>query len=148
MSAPLRYDDAMARRFSTIQKVGFGFAAMFLGVYLMDYVPGVMDANGKMFGLFSMTPIVDIGHLALGALALASAFYSARLARIYFYFLGVFYAVDVVTYVFTHLHTLPPMSNFLVNLPHTVIFIAAFFIAAKVDRPGGAASSNASTAKA
>jgi hypothetical protein len=28
---------------------------LFLGVYSLDYVPGTMDANGKMFGLFSMT---------------------------------------------------------------------------------------------
>jgi len=29
-----------------------------------------MDANGKMFGLFSMTPLVDAGHLALGSLGI------------------------------------------------------------------------------
>jgi hypothetical protein len=43
----LRYDDAMAKGIRTIQKCAWGFAAMFLGVYLMDYVPGAMDANGK-----------------------------------------------------------------------------------------------------
>jgi hypothetical protein len=99
-----------------------------------------MDANGKMFGLFSMTPLVDIGHLVLGALAVASAWYSARLARIYFYFLGVAYCIDVVSYVLMHLHTMSPRDNFLVNLPHTVIFISAFIIAAKVDREGGEAT--------
>jgi hypothetical protein len=133
----MRYDDAMAKGISTIQKCGWGFAAMFLGVYLMDYVPGVMEANGKMFGLFSMTPLVDIGHLVLGTLAVVSAWYSAKLARIYFYFLGVAYCIDVVSYVLMHLHTMSPMDNFLVNLPHTIIFISAFLIAAKVDRAGG-----------
>ncbi|HTS26212.1 MAG TPA: DUF4383 domain-containing protein [Bryobacteraceae bacterium] len=125
----------MARPIRKIQKCAWGYAAIFLGVYLMDYVPGAMDpATGKMFGLFSMTPIVDIGHLVLGALALISGFLSARAARIYFYFLGVAYGIDVVTYVFSHLHTISPMTNFLVNLPHTVIFISAFLVAAKVDR--------------
>jgi len=125
----------MARPIRKIQKCAWGYAAIFLGVYLMDYVPGAMDpATGKMFGLFSMTPIVDIGHLVLGALALISGFLSGRAARIYFYFLGVAYGIDVVTYVFSHLHTISPMTNFLVNLPHTVIFISAFLVAAKVDR--------------
>jgi hypothetical protein len=130
----------MAKGFRTIQKCALGYAAVFLGVYLMDYVPGAMDANGKMFGLFSMTPLVDIGHLVLGALALASGWYSAKVSRIYFYFLGVVYGIDVVTYVLTHLHTMSPRDNFLVNLPHTVIFISAFIIAAKVDRAGGEAT--------
>ncbi len=29
--------------------------SLFLGVYALDYLPGSMDANGKLFGLFSMT---------------------------------------------------------------------------------------------
>lgn len=40
----------------------------FLFVYSLDYVPGIMDSNGKMFGLFSMTTFVDVGHLGLGEL--------------------------------------------------------------------------------
>src|SRR5262249_9342821 len=76
---------AMLENKSRIQKYALGFAAMFLGVYLLDYVPGIMADNGKMFGLFSMTPIVDLGHLVLGALALISGLISAKLARIYFW---------------------------------------------------------------
>jgi len=126
-------------KISTIQKVAWGYALLFLGVYAIDYVPGVMDANGKMFGLFSMTPLVDFGHLALGSLAVISALISKKVARLYFWMLGVVYGIDVVTYVFTHLHTISPMTNFLVNLPHTAIFISAFIIAAKVDKgPGDA----------
>jgi hypothetical protein len=119
---------------STIQKVAWGFAVLFLGVYSLDFVPGVMDANGKMFGLFSMTPIVDAGHLALGALAVIGALISKKAARLYFWMLGVVYGLDVVIYVFTHMHNISPKTNFLVNLPHTVIFIAAFIIAATVDK--------------
>jgi hypothetical protein len=119
---------------STIQKIAWGYAILFLGVYSLDYVPGIMDANGKMFGLFSMTPLVDAGHLALGALAVICALISKKAARLYFWTLGVVYGLDVVTYVFTHLQKISPMTNFLVNLPHTVIFISAFIIAAKVDK--------------
>ncbi len=130
----------MEKKLSTIQKCAWVFAGLFLFVYSLDYVPGVMDANGKMFGFFSMTMIVDIGHLALGALAIVGAVSSARWARIYFWFLGIFYGIDVLTYVITHMRTITPMTNLLVNLPHAVTSIAAFFIATKVDRAEAAAS--------
>jgi len=124
----------MPRPAALIQKFAWGFAALFLFVYLLDYVPGVMDANGKMFGLFSMTTVVDIGHLALGTLAALAAWHSAKVSRIYFYVLGVWYSIDVITYFVWHLNTISLVTNVLVNLPHTLITLAAFWIAVKVDR--------------
>jgi hypothetical protein len=123
----------MPRRFSVIQKCAFGFAALFLGVYSLDYVPGIMDQNGLMFGLFHMSKLIDLGHLALGALALISALVSAKISRLYFWALGVWYTIDVVVYFFGHLRTLPLKSNILVNLPHALVFLAAYWIAAIVD---------------
>jgi hypothetical protein len=130
----------MARtKISALQKIAWGYGLLFLGVYALDYVPGTMDADGKMFGLYSMTPLIDAGHLALGSLAVICALISKKATRFYFWMLGVVYGIDVVTYVFTHLQTISPMTNFLVNLPHTIIFISAFIIAAKVDKgPNGA----------
>ena len=124
----------MPRQFSTMQECAFGFAALFLGVYLLDYVPGIMDANGLMFGLFHMSKLIDFGHLALGVLALISALISAKAARIYFWTLGVWYTIDVVTYFSSHLRTTSLTSNVLVNLPHTIIFIAAYWIAMRVGK--------------
>ena len=37
----------MATKISTLQKIAWVYAIGFLGVYSLDYVPGVMDANGK-----------------------------------------------------------------------------------------------------
>jgi hypothetical protein len=125
----------MPKRFSRIQKYAFGFAALFLGVYLLDYVPGVMDQNGLMFGLFHMSKLIDLGHLGAGALALIAALVSVKLARIYFWALGVWYTIDVMTYFFGHLQTLSLKTNFLVNLPHILIFIVAYWIATNVDKP-------------
>lgn len=122
------------KAFSTIQKCAFGFALLFLGVYSLDYVPGIMDQNGLMFGLFHMSKLIDLGHLSLGALALAGAFISPKAARIYFWVLGVWYTIDVATYFFGHLHTVSLTNNILVNLPHTIIFIAAYWIATHVDK--------------
>ena len=130
----------MLKRLSTIQKCAFWFAVLFLGVYSLDYVPGIMDENGLMFGLFHMSKLIDLGHLMLGALALISAFVSPKAARIYFWALGVWYTIDVVTYFFGHLHTTSLLTNILVNLPHTVIFIAAYWIAMNVDRPANKAA--------
>src|SRR2546422_507841 len=93
---------SMATKLTTIQKCAWGFAALFLGVYLLDYVPGIMDANGLMFGLFHMTRIVDVGHLAAGALGVIGALTSARGARIYFCVLGTWYLIDVVVYFYSH----------------------------------------------
>jgi hypothetical protein len=124
----------MKRRFTVLRKCAFGFAFLFLTVYLLDYVPGIMDVNGKMFGLFSMTTFVDIGHLGLGVLALISAFVGQKAARVYFWFLGFFYAADVITYAIRHLHLISPVTNLLVNLPHIVVSTAAFLIAINVDK--------------
>ena len=124
----------MARQFSTIQKCGFGFAVLFLGVYSLDYVPGVMDQNGLMFGLFHMSRLIDLGHLGAGSLALITALISAKASRFYFWLLGVWYSIDVLTYFFGHLQRLPLVKNILVNLPHILIFIAAYWIALNVDK--------------
>ena len=130
----------MAKQFSTIQKCAFAFAVLFLGVYSLDYVPGIVDQNGLMFGLFHMTRLVDLGHLGAGSLALIGGLISARTARAYFWLLGVWYTVDVLTYFFGHLNELPLMKNFLVNLPHILIFIAAYWIALQVDKLRAGAS--------
>jgi len=130
----------MAKQFSTIQKCAFGFPALFLGVYALDYVPGIMDQNGLMFGLFHMTRLVDLGHLGAGSLALIGGLISARMARYYFWLLGVWYTIDVLTYFSGHLNALPLTKNLLVNLPHILIFIAAYWIALHVDKAKAGAS--------
>src|ERR1700728_1245158 len=124
----------MSRSSTTIQKCAFGFALLFLFVYSLDYVPGIMDSNGKMFGLFSMTTFVDIGHLGLGLLALISGFVGPRTSRVYFWFLGFFYAADVIIYAIGHLHLISPITNLLVNMPHMLVSIAAFLIAINVGK--------------
>jgi hypothetical protein len=124
----------MPRSFAKIQKCAFGFALLFLFVYSLDYVPGIMDSNGKMFGLFSMTTFVDIGHLGLGLLALISGFVGPRTSRVYFWLLGFFYAADVINYALRHLHLISPVTNLLVNTPHMVVSMAAFLIAINVGR--------------
>jgi len=40
----------------------------------------------------------------------------------------------VIAYFFGHLHTISLTTNFLVNLPHILIFVAAYWIATTVDK--------------
>src|SRR5580698_6762486 len=117
----------MLKNLSKLQKLAWGFSALFLFVYSLDYVPGIMDANGKMFGLFSMTPIVDFGHLALGTLAAISAFTSAKVSRIYFWVLGVWYGIDVIMFFISHFSSMSLVVNLAVNMPHLLTSIAAFW---------------------
>ena len=125
----------MFKNASKIQKLAWGFSALFLFVYSLDYVPGIMAENGKMFGLFGMTPIVDFGHLALGALALISGFIGAKAARIYFWFLGCWYGLDVIMFFTSHFSSMTLLVNLAINMPHLLCSIAAFWIATNVDRP-------------
>jgi hypothetical protein len=125
----------MARNTSKLQKLAWRFSALFLFVYLLDFVPGIMAENGKMFGLFSMTPIVDFGHLALGALAALSAWHSAKASRIYFYALGVWYGIDVILFFVSHFNTMSLLVNAAVNMPHFLTSMAAFWIATNVELP-------------
>ena len=125
----------MSKKNNDDPEVCVGIRRLFLGVYLLDYVPGIRDANGLMFGLFHMTRLVDLGHLGAGSLAVIGALISAKAARIYFYVLGIWYSIDVATYFFTHLRTMPLVKNILVNTPHILIFIAAFWIATHVSLP-------------
>ena len=125
----------MAKQLSKLQKLAWMFAGLFLFVYSLDYVPGIMYDNGKMFGLFSMTPIVDFGHLALGALAAISAMISAKAARAYFWMLGVWYGLDVIVFFTSHLSTMSLLVNVAVNMPHFLTSLAAFWIATHVELP-------------
>jgi len=86
-----------------------------------------------------MTMIVDLGHLGAGPLGIIGALSGAKGARVYFYVLGVWYLIDVAVYFLSHLGHISLKTNILVNGPHILIFIAAFWIAAKVSRNTAAA---------
>src|SRR6185295_19591188 len=119
----------MLKNLRLIQKVALGFAGLFLGVYLMNFVPGVKHENGKMFGLFGMTPVVDYGHLALGALALISGLVSPTITRIYFWALAAWYSLDVIMYTSSNLNSMEPVKLVLINMPHFLITCAAIYVA-------------------
>ncbi len=79
---------------TAIQKIAWFYAALFLFVVVLGYVPGVEDEQGLMFGLFKIDMIDDALHLASAVWAGLSAWNSARASKFYFRAFGALYALD------------------------------------------------------
>ena len=69
---------------SLIQKLAIAYALMFFAVVAIGYVPAFNDADGNLFGLFSLQWYDDLLHAFSGVWALAAAFISHRQAVLLF----------------------------------------------------------------
>ncbi len=81
---------------SLIQKLAIVYALMFFAVVAIGYVPAFNDADGNLFGLFSLQWYDDLLHAFSGVWALAAAFISHRQAVFYFKLFGSVYLFDGV----------------------------------------------------
>lgn len=81
---------------SLIQKLGVAYALMFFAVVAIGYVPAFNDANGYLFGLFSLQWYDDLLHAFSGVWALIAAFVSHRQSVLYFKLFGAVYLFDGV----------------------------------------------------
>jgi len=79
-----------------IQKFAVFYAFMFFGVVAMNYVPAFHDANGMMFGLFSLQWYDDLLHAFSGVWAAVAAAISHRQSVLYFKLFGAVYLLDAV----------------------------------------------------
>ncbi|MEI5680882.1 MULTISPECIES: hypothetical protein [unclassified Mesorhizobium] len=79
-----------------IQKLAIFYAAMFFFVVGIGYVPAFNDANGYLFGLFSLQWYDDLLHAFSGVWALIAAFISHRQSVLYFKLFGAIYLFDGV----------------------------------------------------
>jgi len=77
-----------------IQKLAIFYAVMFFAVVGLNYVPGIHDANGMMFGLFSLQWWDDLLHGFSGVWALVAALISHRQSVLYFKLFGAVYLFD------------------------------------------------------
>ncbi len=123
----------MFKNITAIQKWAWFFAANFLFIYALNFVPMIHDADGKMFGLFKLDPIDDYGHLLMGILAAIGAWHSIKWSRIYFYFLGIAYVIDVIAFFISNYNEYSLPVNIALNFPHIAILTAAFIIAKKLN---------------
>ena len=79
-----------------IQKLGIAYAVMFFLVVAIGYVPAFNDANGYLFGLFSLQWYDDLLHAFSGVWALVASMISERQAILYFRLFGAVYLFDGV----------------------------------------------------
>lgn len=128
----------------TIQKLAWGYAALFFSVVAVGYIPGFTDSQGYLFGSFKIDPIDDVVHGVSGTWAALSAWQSASASRFFFRAFGSFYTLDAFVGFFTGYAIIDILtanftanagfsitdfgSNFLVNAPHFIIGPLAMFI--------------------
>lgn len=70
------------------------FGAVFILIGVLGFVPGI-TSNGHLLGIFEVSPLHNIIHLASGIAALAMAG-SNKLAKTYFQVFGVVYTVVTI----------------------------------------------------
>jgi hypothetical protein len=117
-----------------IQKLAVFYCIMFFGVVAMNYVPAFHDANGMMFGLFSLQWWDDALHGFSGVWAGVAAYLSHRASVNYFKLFGSVYLFDGVLGLTTGSGCLDAgiflngiradidfPTRFFANLPHLII---------------------------
>ena len=80
----------------SIRTFAWIYAALFLGVVAIGYIPGFTDADGYLLGLFKIDLIDDLVHLTSGIWAGVAAYRSTRASILYFRIFGTIYSLDAV----------------------------------------------------
>ena len=116
-----------------IQTWAWVYALLFFLVVAVGYVPAFNDANGNLFGLFSLQLVDDALHLGSGIWAALAAWRSAYASTLYFRLFGTIYFLDgAVGLIFGRAYLdgglfidgpapLDLMTKVATNLPHLVI---------------------------
>jgi len=116
-----------------MQKWAWVYAALFFSVVAIGYVPAFNDAQGNLFGLFSLQLIDDALHAGSGIWAALAASRSAYASTLYFKLFGTVYFLDgVVGLIFGRAYldggiftdgpaNLDIMTKIATNLPHIII---------------------------
>jgi len=120
--------------------VALGFAA------LLNYIPGLTDAQGRSFGIFELDIYDDMLHVASAAWAAIAAYWSRQASINFLKLFGTLYCLDGLMglaigsgyldlgIVFYGVQNLPIGFKILANLPHIALggfAIFAGFVLAK-----------------
>jgi hypothetical protein len=78
------------------RKLAFGYAVILALVASLNYlpIPGIVDAEGRTFGIFALDIYDDALHLVSALWALAAALISARASRMFLILFGALYFLD------------------------------------------------------
>jgi hypothetical protein len=77
-----------------IRWIAVGYAVALALAGLLNYIPGLTDAEGRAFGIFALDIFDDLLHFASAAWAAAAALVSTRACVIYFKVFGTLYLLD------------------------------------------------------
>ena len=130
------------------------YTVLFVAVTSLNYlpIPGIIDAQGRTFGLFALDIFDDALHAASALWAALAAWRSTRATLIYFRVFGPLYCLDGLLGLVTGsgyldlgivLHgvlDLPFVTRILMNLPHIAIGGFAAFAGYVLPRVGAAAA--------
>ncbi|HEX8192956.1 MAG TPA: DUF4383 domain-containing protein [Allosphingosinicella sp.] len=116
-----------------VRAFGWAYFVMFMGIVALDFVPAFVDAEGRLFGLFTLDFYDNALHFASGAWAGIAAWLGRGAARTYFRIFGPLYFLDGVMglalgsgYLDFGIFIYGPLDlsltiRFLANLPHLLI---------------------------
>lgn len=125
---------------TTIQKLAWLYAAMFIVLGSLRYIPFINDADGVTFGIFKLEWYDDLLHYASGVWAAVAAWRSFKASEFYFKLFGIIYGMDGVMGFFLgqgyldggiFLKGITPLDwgfKFAANIPHIAIGGIAVFI--------------------
>ena len=85
------------------RQIALGYAVVLALVASLNYlpIPGIVDAEGRTFGIFALDVFDDSLHAASALWALAAALISNRAARMFLILFGALYLADGVLGAFT-----------------------------------------------
>ena len=123
-----------------LQKLAWVYAALFVGIVAINYVPFLKDSQGRLCGLFKLDWWDDALHLGSAIWAGFAAWRSVRASRLYFQLFGPVYLFDgIVGLIFGQAYldlgiflfgpaAYPLLSKIGANAPHILIGGMAVYI--------------------
>jgi hypothetical protein len=131
-----------------MRRIAAGYAVILGIVTLLNYIPGLTDAQGRAFGIFALDIYDDALHFASAAWAAVSAYLSRSAAVAFLKIFGTLYFLDglmglalgsgfldlgIITY---GVQKMPLGFKVLANLPHLALgafgMLAGFYLSRRV----------------
>ena len=77
-----------------LKRISLGYFCILLLAASLNYIPGLTDTEGRVFGIFALDIFDDSLHVASALWALLAALYSQRSAKIFLVIFGILYLGD------------------------------------------------------
>jgi hypothetical protein len=124
---------------SLIRWIALGYVVALTFAGLLNYIPGLTDAQGRAFGIFALDIFDDLLHFASAGWALVAAWLSHRATEIFLKLFGALYLADGVMglifgsgyldlgIIMQGVQNLPFMFKIYANTPHIALGGFALF---------------------